>query len=42
MYQMPYEEEIGQHPTIEEMQDAVVDKKIRPRINHEWTQHPVS
>ena len=39
---MPYEEELSQHPTIEEMQENVVEKKIRPKILHEWRQHSVS
>ena len=38
---MPYEEELGQHPTIEMMQENVVEKKLRPRIPHEWRQHGV-
>ncbi|CAG0889733.1 unnamed protein product, partial [Darwinula stevensoni] len=31
-YQLPFEEEVGPHPSLEEMQDAVVTRKIRPSI----------
>lgn len=35
-YQLPFVEEIGQHPTLEEMQQIVVVKKIRPVIKDGW------
>ena len=38
---LPFEEEIGLHPTIEAMQDAVVEKKLRPKIRGEWRAHKV-
>lgn len=41
-YRLPFEAELGSHPTLEEMQDNIAAKKIRPRINEEWRSHPVS
>ena len=35
-YKMPFEEEVGMHPSIEDMQDKVVEKKLRPKIREEW------
>ncbi|XP_052829882.1 activin receptor type-2B isoform X1 [Octopus bimaculoides] len=35
-YQLPFVEEIGLHPTLEEMQQIVVIKKIRPAIKESW------
>ena len=29
-YMLPFEEEIGQHPSLEELQEVVVHKKMRP------------
>ncbi|XP_064644374.1 activin receptor type-2A-like [Lineus longissimus] len=39
-YRLPFEEEVGQHPTLEDMQEAVVQKKIRPRMKEQWALHP--
>ncbi|XP_046553217.1 LOW QUALITY PROTEIN: activin receptor type-2B-like [Haliotis rubra] len=39
-YQLPYEEEIGPHPSLEEMQDLVVLRKVRPVIKDIWHTHP--
>lgn len=41
-YQLPFESapEIGQHPTLEAMQDYVVTRKMRPPILDHWKQHP--
>ncbi|XP_050404913.1 activin receptor type-2B [Patella vulgata] len=39
-YILPFEEEIGAHPTLEEMQDMVVTRKIRPAIKDNWLTHP--
>ena len=39
-YQMPFEEEVGQHPTMEEMQNLVVAEKKRPRLP-DFSQHKV-
>lgn len=41
-YRLPFETELGSHPTLEEMQDNIAAKKMRPRINEEWRSHPVS
>uniref|UniRef100_A0A4D5RHK5 Serine/threonine-protein kinase receptor n=1 Tax=Ixodes scapularis TaxID=6945 RepID=A0A4D5RHK5_IXOSC len=38
-YMLPFEEEVGQHPTLEDMQEAVVNKKVRPRIKDHWRKH---
>ncbi|XP_069898536.1 activin receptor type-2B isoform X2 [Dipodomys merriami] len=39
-YMLPFEEEIGQHPSLEELQDVVVHKKMRPAIKEHWLKHP--
>lgn len=41
-YMLPFEEEIGQHPSLEDLQDVVVHKKMRPAIKDVWLKHPVS
>lgn len=41
-YQLPFEAELGSHPTLEEMQDNIAAKKMRPRIYDEWRSHNVS
>ncbi|XP_035657495.1 activin receptor type-2A-like isoform X2 [Branchiostoma floridae] len=38
-YQLPFEEEIGQHPTLEDMQEVVVHKKMRPQFRETWLKH---
>lgn len=38
---LPFEEEIGQHPSLEELQEVVVHKKMRPTIKDHWLKHPV-
>ncbi|XP_049726736.1 activin receptor type-2B isoform X2 [Elephas maximus indicus] len=40
-YMLPFEEEIGQHPSLEELQEVVVHKKTRPTIKDHWLKHPV-
>ena len=40
-YMLPFEEEIGQHPSLEELQEVVVHKKMRPAIKDHWLTHPV-
>jgi serine/threonine protein kinase len=40
-YRLPFEEEVGQHPTLEDMQESVVQRKVRPVIQEHWRQHPV-
>ncbi|CAH1971214.1 unnamed protein product [Acanthoscelides obtectus] len=38
-YRLPFEEEVGQHPTLEDMQEAVVQRKVRPHIQKHWRHH---
>lgn len=38
-YSLPFEEEIGQHPTLEDLQDVVVHKKMRPAFKDCWRKH---
>lgn len=38
-YRLPFEEEIGEHPTLEDMQEAVVQRKVRPTIPQIWRNH---
>ena len=40
-YQLPFENELGPHPTLEEMQENIAAKKLRPRIYDEWRNHNV-
>ncbi|XP_045113995.1 activin receptor type-2A-like isoform X2 [Portunus trituberculatus] len=35
-YHLPFEEEVGQHPTLDDMQDCVVTQKARPVIQDSW------
>uniref|UniRef100_A0AAQ6IDL6 Serine/threonine-protein kinase receptor n=1 Tax=Anabas testudineus TaxID=64144 RepID=A0AAQ6IDL6_ANATE len=38
-YLLPFEEEVGQHPSLEDMQDVVVHKKLRPVLRECWQKH---
>lgn len=38
-YQLPFEEEVGAHPTLEDMQECVVNKKQRPVLSPTWKSH---
>uniref|UniRef100_A0A8C0TCX8 Serine/threonine-protein kinase receptor n=1 Tax=Canis lupus familiaris TaxID=9615 RepID=A0A8C0TCX8_CANLF len=38
-YMLPFEEEIGQHPSLEDMQEVVVHKKKRPVLRDYWQKH---
>lgn len=40
-YKLPFEEEVGQHPSLEDMQEYVVYKKLRPAFKDTWKSHPV-
>lgn len=40
-YKLPFEEEVGLHPSIESMQDVVVEQKLRPKIRGDWRAHKV-
>ncbi|KAK9693136.1 Activin types I and II receptor domain [Popillia japonica] len=39
-YRLPFEEEVGQHPSLEDMQESVVQRKVRPTIPQTWRNHP--
>ncbi|XP_042350291.1 activin receptor type-2A-like isoform X2 [Plectropomus leopardus] len=39
-YMLPFEEEVGQHPSLEDMQEVVVHKKLRPTLRECWQKHP--
>ncbi|XP_046879745.1 activin receptor type-2B-like isoform X1 [Hypomesus transpacificus] len=39
-YMLPFEEDIGQHPSLEELQEIVVHKKMRPAFKDCWLKHP--
>lgn len=39
-YRLPFEEEVGQHPTLEDMQETVVQRKVRPSIPEHWRSNP--
>lgn len=41
-YMLPYEEEVGQHPSLEDMQEVVVFKRLRPTLRDCWQKHAVS
>ncbi|KAF7652649.1 hypothetical protein LDENG_00094060 [Lucifuga dentata] len=38
-YMLPFEEEVGQHPLLEDMQEVVVHKKLRPTLRNCWQKH---
>ncbi|XP_019123596.1 activin receptor type-2A isoform X3 [Larimichthys crocea] len=38
-YMLPFEEEVGQHPSLEDMQEVVVHKKLRPILRECWQKH---
>uniref|UniRef100_A0A669B1F0 Serine/threonine-protein kinase receptor n=1 Tax=Oreochromis niloticus TaxID=8128 RepID=A0A669B1F0_ORENI len=38
-YMLPFEEEVGQHPSLEDLQEVVVHKKMRPTIREPWLKH---
>lgn len=40
-YMLPFEEEVGQHPSLEDMQEVVVHKKLRPCLRDCWQKHAV-
>uniref|UniRef100_A0AAY5KDF3 Serine/threonine-protein kinase receptor n=1 Tax=Esox lucius TaxID=8010 RepID=A0AAY5KDF3_ESOLU len=39
-YMLPFEEEIGLHPSLEDLQEVVVHKKMRPVLKDAWLKHP--
>ena len=40
-YHMPFEDEVGLHPTLEEMQDVVVSNRKRPQFKSHWLKNEV-
>ncbi|EDW67566.1 activin receptor type-2A [Drosophila virilis] len=38
-YQLPFEAELGQRPTLDEVQESVVMKKLRPHLLSTWRAH---
>ncbi|XP_068199561.1 activin receptor type-2B-like isoform X3 [Antennarius striatus] len=38
-YMLPFEEEVGQHPSLEDLQEVVVHKKMRPAFKDLWLKH---
>ena len=40
-YRMPFEEEVGLHPALEEMQDVVVSSRKRPQFKPHWLKNEV-
>lgn len=40
-YMLPFEEEVGHHPSLEDLQDVVVHKKMRPMLKDCWLKHLV-
>ncbi|XP_061877336.1 activin receptor type-2B-like isoform X2 [Entelurus aequoreus] len=38
-YMLPFEEEVGQHPSLEDLQEVVVHKKLRPAFKDVWFKH---
>lgn len=35
-YKLPFEDDVGQNPSLEQMKEVVVDKTGRPVIKKEW------
>lgn len=41
-YTLPFETELGSHPTLDAMQEHIVTNKNRPPIPEHWRDHPVN
>ena len=41
-FRLPFEEEVGCYPTLDDMQDCVVQKKSRPTFKETWVKHKVN
>jgi len=39
-YKLPFEAEASPHPSLEEISDLVVNRKVRPDLKKSWRQHP--
>ncbi|XP_065213377.1 activin receptor type-2B-like [Planococcus citri] len=40
-YKLPFEQELGEHPTVNQMYELVVNQKKRPEIKESWVNHPL-
>ena len=40
-YRLPFEEEVGPHPSLEDMQRQVANRRVRPRVQPHWRLHQV-
>jgi len=40
-YEMPFESEVGLHPSLEDMQDVVVTRRLRPPFSDDWIEDVV-
>ncbi|XP_027132280.1 activin receptor type-2B-like, partial [Larimichthys crocea] len=38
-YMLPFEDEVGQHPSLEDLQEVIVHKKMRPAFKELWLKH---
>jgi len=38
-YRLPFEEEVGPHPSLDDMQEQVANRRVRPRIQQHWRLH---
>lgn len=41
-YKLPYEDEVGKSPNLEDMKRCVLQRKLRPIIQDAWITHSVS
>jgi hypothetical protein len=41
-HKLPFENEVGSHPTLIEMQNCVLHQRKRPAVLREWREHKVS
>ena len=39
-YKLPFEAEASPHPSLEEISDLVVTRKVRPELKKQWRNHP--
>ncbi|XP_043233949.1 activin receptor type-2B-like [Amphibalanus amphitrite] len=38
-YRLPFEEEVGPHPSLDDMQHQVASRRVRPRLQPHWRLH---
>lgn len=41
-YSLPFESELGLHPTLDAMQEHIVTNKLRPSVPDHWRDHTVN